>query len=434
MLREDSDPVSASRFDHWLDAAGVAGLFTYGFGILLNRNFNTAGIVMMAIPFCFRLKGRLRETLQDPLVVLGAVFFLFLALRTYFAALEFTAHLPDLIGGALKLFGTGFLLVYLIAYWLHKARGKWDLLFVVVLCGFLVQIIRKVDWSNLASVAANLHMGVQRATFGYATNRLGLFSAFILFGCVFLHRQMWGAPEIRRVWRWARVGYWAIMSALSAACLVFSQSRSAWAAAILVLPAALVFDLFAGRGSKMRRYVPVTVVAALVVAGLFTFNLAHISAQRLATGVSGQSVSDRLSIYEIAWDNWKSNPLLGRGPGTSALMIQGAGEKYDEVKKFDHLHNVFLDIAAQIGIVGVVFVGWSGFLIIRQAIRSYALEEDGARFVVFALGALAMVLITGMVNQPLHSPHGVHLAAYLGGICYCSKFADARPAARHPSN
>jgi O-antigen ligase len=173
----------------------------------------------------------------------------------------------------------------------------------------------------------------------------------------------------------------------------------------------------------------VLLIAVLIGGGFFTSNVANILKQRLAPGIDAPSVSARLSLYEIAWDNWKKHPLVGRGPGTSRLMIQQAGEEYEAVKRYDHLHNVFFDMAAQIGIVGIAFVGFSWFLIIRQASHSKSFKSIDKKYVLFALGAIAMMLGTGIVNQPFHSPHGVYLAGFLGGICYSSKFTEK---ATHP--
>jgi len=423
LLQQYVNVVKARSFGQWVDTAGVAGLFVFCFGMLFKKSLAHAGIFMMALSFGFTLKNCWREAARDRLFALSVAFFIFLVLRTFFAAMEFNSHIPLLIEGALKLFGTGFLLVYLVAFWLHRVRGKWDLVLIVIMAGFLVQILRNIEWGNLAAMIDIFQTGSKRATFGFATNRLGLFSAMLLLACLLLYRPMWGSPVNGRAWYAARIAFWALMSCMSAVCLIYSQSRSAWLSAILVIPVALAFEVFVSRYSKVRRLVPVLVIAVLIVAGFFVPNVANIFKQRLSPDIA-PSVSPRLSLYEIAWDNWKKHPLFGRGPGTSWLMIQQADEKYKGVKELDHLHNVLFDIAAQIGIVGIAFVGFSWFLIIRQTSHSKSFESIDKKYVLFALGALAMMLGTGIVNQPFHSPHGVYLVGYLGGICYTFKSAD----------
>ena len=423
MFQPYANVIQTRSFRQWIDTAGVAGLFVFAFGMLFKKSFAHAGIAMMALSFGFTLRDHWREALRDRLLVLSMAFFLYLLLRTFFAAMEFSSHVPQLVEGALKLFGTGFFLVYLVSFWLHRVRGKWDLVLIAIMAGFLVQIVRNIDWGNLSAMAG-IFQGMQRATFGFATNRLGLFSAIILLACLMLYQPIWGPRGSSRAVHSARVAFWALMSCLSAVCLIYSQSRSAWLASILVIPLALAFEVFRSHGSKVRRWVPLLLVAVLIAAGFFMSNVTHILKQRLAPGIDEVSVSARLSLCEIAWDNWKKHPIIGRGPGTSWLMIQQAGEEYKDVKVLDHLHNVLFDMAAQVGIVGIAFIGLSAFFIARQALRSRHAGVGDQKYVLFAVVAIAMMLITGIVNQPFHSPHGVYLVGYLGGICYSFKFAE----------
>jgi O-antigen ligase len=350
-------------------------------------------------------------------------FFLFLLLRTFFAAMEFSSHIPLLIEGALKLFGTGFMLVYLVSFWLHRVRGKWDLVLIVIMAGFMVQILRNIEWGNLNAMLDIFKTGMQRATFGFATNRLGLFSALILNACLLLYRPIWGQPEGTRVVHWARIVFWALMICMSAVCLIYSQSRSAWLAAITAIPASMAFKFFFLQREKAFNFKPILLIAVLLSATFYMSKTSTILEFRLTHAMDPGSVSARLSLYEIAWENWKKNPMFGRGPGTSRMMIQQADERYNDLKIFDHLHNVLFDMVAQIGIIGIAFMGISSFLIIRQAFRALGFGTANRDYIVFALSAIVIMLITGMVNQPFHSPHGVYLVGYLGGICYSVKFS-----------
>ena len=424
MLQQWVHVIKSRSSSQCVEKAGETGLFIFAFGMLFKKSIAHFGILLMTLSFGLSLKDMGKEVWRDRLLLLSIAFFVFLMLRTIFASIEFPDHKQLLIEGALKLFGAGFFLTYVTAFWMHKARNKWGEILLVFMMGFIVQIMRQMDWGNLIGKMHAILTGAERATFGFATNRLGLFSALLLLACLLLYRPMWGSPVSGRAWYAARIAFWALISCLSAGCLIYSQSRSAWLAAILVIPAALAFEVFVSRGSKVRRLVPVLLIAVLIGGGFFTSNVANILKQRLAPGIDAPSVSARLSLYEIAWDNWKKHPIVGRGPGTSRLMIQQAGEEYEAVKRYDHLHNVFFDMAAQIGIVGIAFVGFSWFLIIRQTTHSKSLESIDKKYVLFALGALAMMLGTGIVNQPFHSPHGVYLVGYLGGICYTFKFAD----------
>jgi O-antigen ligase len=201
--------------------------------------------------------------------------------------------------------------------------------------------------------------------------------------------------------------------------LVFSQSRSAWLAFGLVMPVTAICKLRHAR--KIEPKALLLIVCILLISAS-VINITKIIEKRLGSKIDSVSVSARRSLYQIAWENWKKHPLVGRGPGTLWIMIQQAGEEYADVKSLDHLHNVVLDIAAQAGVVGIAFYVLSFFMIISQAINAKDANGLELEYILFGLGGIVLIFLTGIPNQPLSSPHGVYLVAFLNGICYSNKF------------
>lgn len=413
-------------FAQCIDALGVAGMFLCGFGMLFKKSVAHFGLILMAFSFLLNYKKLRREDIRDPLLALSVAFLLFIFIRGIFAALEYPSHKTLILEGSLKLLGTGFFLTYLFAYWMHRAKDKWNELLIVIMAGYLVQILRNIEWGNLSEFIFRLWTGTERATFGFATNRFGLFSAVILLACLVLYRQIWGAPE-KNVWHRPRIAFWVVICCLSSMGVIFSQSRSAWLAALIVIPVSLLFNIFGPSYKKNLKWKPLLLVGVLLAIAFSTANLSKIVEKRTSGGIDAVSISARLSLYQIAWENWKEQPWVGRGPGTSWIMIQEAGEEYAAVKLFDHLHNIFFDIAAQVGVVGIAFLILSFCLVIRQAFQAKYAESFHQNFILFALGGSAIMLIAGIPNQPFHSPHGVYLFGYLGGICYSLKLTDVHP-------
>lgn len=118
-------------------------------------------------------------------------------------------------------------------------------------------------------------------------------------------------PASRRVWRFA---VW--VSAL--AVLVFAQSKTAWAAAIALMPLLAWHRVGRqpGGGIKMG-------FALVLVFGLLVLTLGVIAAgperiaDRIAGGQIGSDVSTltgRLNIWAAAVRAWQENPLFGFGP------------------------------------------------------------------------------------------------------------------------
>lgn len=155
---------------------------------------------------------------------------------------------------------------------------------------------------------------------------------------------------------------------------------------------------------------------------LVTVTYSNLAEKRLALLDYEGGVSIRLRLYQIGWEKWKESPFVGHGPGTSRILIQAAGEKLGPEKGVDHFHNVLIDIFAQVGIIGVAFYVSSFFLIIRQARFLRRTGSIGEDYCLFAISGIVLILLTGVPNQPLTSPHGVYLIGYLGGICYSFRF------------
>jgi O-antigen ligase len=428
LLQQCANVIKTRSFRQWIDIAGVAGLFVFAFGMLFKKSVAHAGILLMTLSYGFRLKDMGKEVLRDRLLLLSVAFFMFLLLRSILAALEFPEYKELLVEGAFKLFGAGFFLVYLIAFWLHRAMDKWDEILIVTLLGFLVQILRQIDWNNLAVKMHLILSGGERATFGFSTNRFGLFSALIFLSCLLLYRQIWGPPN-KKTWYILRVAFWSLICPISALGVYFSQSRSAWIAAAIVIPTAAVWNY---ARNKKRNWKPLSLVVGLTMLAFLMARCPNLIERR--SDLSG--MDSRVRLYHLAWEKWKEHPLVGNGPGTSGILVQQGGDELalEKYTGADHFHNVVLDIAAQIGVAGLVFFGISFYLIAHAAFAAKNVNPLDREYILFALSGIVLILLTGIPNQPLSSPHGVYLIGFLGGICYSFKFASTNSIQTSPSH
>ena len=417
LLQQLVHPIRNGSVRQWVESTGIIGLYIFAFGMLYKKSVAHAGILLMAVAYGFSVKDMGKEVLRDRLLLLSIGFFVFLTLRTIFAAFEFPDYKPLLIEGAFKLFGTGFFLAYLVAFWLYRAKDKWDGILIVFMAGFLCQILRQLDWANLIGEMRHILVDGERPTFGFSTNRFGLFSALIFLSCVLLYSQVWGRSRTK-AWHFLRIGFWSLMCPMSLLGVYFSQSRSAWIAAALVIPMAIFWNYFR---NKKRNWKPLVVMAGLVMIAFFMANGPNLIARRF--DLSG--MDSRIRLYHLAWEKWKEHPLFGNGPGTSRILVQQGGDELALEKSTgaDHLHNVILDVAAQIGMTGIIFFAVSFYLITHEAIAAKSAEPSDRPYILFALSGMAMILLTGLPNQPLSSPHGVYLIGFLGGICYSFKFS-----------
>ena len=243
----------------WVKAAGVIGLFLFAFGVFFKDRTANSGIVMMAAAFLLSSRKAGTGLVKDPLLTWGAFFFLFVCVQAASAMNHFDAD-PALILDRMVLYGCVFLLVFLVAFWMHQVDGQWQWIFLSLVTGFLAQIIRKGEWANFFEVAPLYWSGLKRAGFGSPVNRFALWSAIVLLVCTLLHRRLWEGPG-GRVQRWIRSIFWGFMCTVSAMGVIFAQSRAAWLASAIVFPPILFNRFCKTRRHKLRAMVLLAVAA-----------------------------------------------------------------------------------------------------------------------------------------------------------------------------
>jgi hypothetical protein len=201
--------------------------------------------------------------------------------------------------------------------------------------------------------------------------------------------------------------------AIVAAC---AMARRHSGVLTLVLPA---LYLTGTRGAMLG-----TCAAALVLAPR------HLRWAALAVGAAvlalhpraGAVASDvgRLEIWRIAWDVFKSRPIVGVGPGAfgeafrahvspAYVIVRGSS-----LAAADHAHNEILQVLATTGIVGAL-----GYLLVAVGAVAIACEQP----LLMAVGAA--YLIPAMLNPAPHA--AVALLALLFGAASSVPRVDRQP-------
>lgn len=190
-----------------------------------------------------------------------------------------------------------------------------------------------------------------------------------------------------------RLSWWCL--AVSGAALVLTQSRGGLLACAAMLMVGACF--FApDRKARMRRVaiVAVACVIAAAVAGFFFQRLAEIDD---STAVS------RLAIWGAALSVFGRTPVLGAGFGNLRNMLGSvlglpanwAGDA----------HNLYLELLAETGIVGLVAFLFLVIVALRMALQQYRNAEDewSKTIAVAVFVAIVGVLVHGMVDYLFHT-------------------------------
>jgi len=411
----------------WSDALGLLGLFLFSFGVFYRTLLVHEGLLLMGLAFALRIKTLEKGVMRDPLLILSTAFLLFLLIRTYFAATEFKEYQSLVLEGMLKSFLFGFFVVFVVGFWMNRYQGRWNELMIALFAGHVAKVIRSLDWDTFYTGFDLIWNGAERLRLGSTVNRFGLWSDVILFGCLILYRHIWGTrTHNNKFIYWSRVVFWMLVTTLAGAGLVFSQSRSAWMAAVLILPF-IFFSLF--YQTKKFQLKPVVLIGVLLVIVALMTNLPAVVKKRLLLSDNPFynesikiAIDSRLLLNRLAWEKWKERPLVGYGPGTSEVIIKQAEGEYAIVSNHDHFHNVAFNIMVHLGIVGMLFYGSAFYLIIRQLFRAKKLGRIESHYFLFILVGLALMMICGLSGEPFGDYKGVFLFGFLGGICYESKF------------
>ena len=148
-------------------------------------------------------------------------------------------------------------------------------------------------------------------------------------------------------WRIA-LGY-AVCSFLSITALVFTLSRAGWVS--LAIGSAITGILLYWHGGPRIR--SRLILALTGVLGLFLLYL-PLMKERLSSDDYGSSMA-RLPMIRVAWDIIQQNPVLGTGLNTYSEVMHHYDPKH-LIGGFDFpVHNMYLFIAAEIGIPGLLF-------------------------------------------------------------------------------
>lgn len=151
-----------------------------------------------------------------------------------------------------------------------------------------------------------------------------------------------------------------VMLLLGSAALIFNGTRGAWLAVAITL--AIILLYYMGRN---RKNLLIGLLLVCVGSGVLLNNDSFMKRVSTITNNKYQSNSERLLMWQSAWNMFKDHPVLGVGLGQYKDNYQ---KKYilPEAKepKLEHAHNNFMQMLAENGAVGFIgFISMFGYII-----------------------------------------------------------------------
>jgi O-antigen ligase len=419
----------------WLEALRLFVLHLLAISLFLAPAGVAAGLTLIWVWFvAVWLSGRPFPV--QPIGWLSLAFALYCLLRIFVPATP-----VELNERAAAAFSWAQLVVFVPVAYAIGARERLVLrLLLLVAIGLVLGTLWRTDW---AAVFDNPQGFVDsRPGFGFPALAYALYAGTALIGLVLLRRRCWFADSGRLRW-WALLP-WVVAVAVLAQAVVVTKARGSWMGLVVVVLIAVT--LWWLRQRRLQRPVPrapilIGAAALLLLIGMNAGQITDRLGEELGAAqqlFAGQPATEQVTSVGLRWhaqlfgvEQWLQRPWLGWGPGASRSLIADSGEvglwnPEDGVLK--HLHNSYLELLAQLGIVG--FGLWMSMLAILlwgvvAAMRGGRLSHDLGWFVLFALLYLAIWSLFNfrMVNQDFRG-----YWAMLGGIAL--SFGLHRDAAR----
>ncbi len=168
--------------------------------------------------------------------------------------------------------------------------------------------------------------------------------------------------EIGQLDDWLIRAYWLLVFILGLITLFISFSRSVWIVGILVYFWLVIRYLKTSRPNKKIFYFVfcppakalATAGALLFVLGAFFYSILHLSTE--------EAISRRLQLNNAAIEMIQENPLVGVGLNNFIPRLPDYWQTSEAVRFLQPVHNIFLLIAAEIGLIGLLIFLW--FLIL----------------------------------------------------------------------
>jgi O-antigen ligase len=192
---------------------------------------------------------------------------------------------------------------------------------------------------------------------------------------------------------WPRTALWliALLIAVFLASALATQNRTVWVGFALESVIFIVV-LALRRAGDRRAQLSLTLAGVVTIVAMGSIVLL-VQADRETTGAYSMQADPRLAIWRKATQHIEQRPFAGYGFGRGLLRDRLPGEANHELAW--HAHNLFLDLALQTGLIGVVlFVVLLGATL-RQGVR-FAGDASAAAA---ACGMALIAVLAGMLTR-----------------------------------
>jgi len=263
-------------------------------------------------------------------------------------------------------------------------RVRWAAAGGVLCLGIMVALVFATG-----RPAAMLLSDVCESSVTYYWPGIGVSSTFAALIVPF---SLFALTSVHRAERYAG----AVILAAAISVATVSQNRIVWPSIVLSCAAFIAWHWPALALASRRIALTILCVAAVGAAGAFYYASLE---RRLAVPELGNDVRVQ------GWREWTGialqQPVLGHGFGRAQVHLEGERGLTQSIKQRNpyissHAHNLFLDVAVQLGVLGLAIY----LALLAALLREYwRLGGAGARGRLRLLGATAFSLLVAMIAK-----------------------------------
>ncbi|MBI5427021.1 MAG: O-antigen ligase family protein [Nitrospinae bacterium] len=331
-----------------------------------------------------------RDGGPSPISVMTALLFLF---YVWGAAGYFYSVRPEVSFGPAVKYLTAVLLGLALVLYLKDTNQVREILWTCLICSGLISLFAVVQQFRPDLILTRAETGLSSHSLFFNVN---LFSCYLLFHLP-LGAFLFFSSGSKKLKALAVAVFISILVGL-----LFSGSPGGQTAAILQLIALSGYLLWEKRVDRLRLLGLGVLLASLCYAVLL-----FILPQEGGSAASGMAAPgglvrrgwvwdhmlNRFDYWRGAWRIFLDHWAAGTGPWTIFLMYPQYGVKYAPL----HAHNLFMQTAADAGLIGLVLLSASLWVLYKKCFRVFLDEKDPDRDLAFYL----TVAVTGFLLHNL---------------------------------
>ncbi|MEW8052096.1 MAG: O-antigen ligase family protein [Candidatus Thiodiazotropha sp.] len=389
---------------------GLIGLYLFSFFSLLSIAGANLGLGLMIIGLLLSRQAW-KNLLSQSITWLCLLIILYVLVRAYWSTGEIAAEQKTQLNQArdwIQLF-----LFFIPAWWLSQSNHRIPISITLMFSGFGLGMISALDGETLSQTLQGVRSGLH---FGKPII-LGFDCAAAILGLMALAMYWLDAKHDSTRHRTAlRLGLILLAILFFTQGLIISQSRGVWLSFLFALPMLFLTLRYAGPARKhgpIRLRYPLIGLTA-IIALILAMNWNTIS-QRITSESHEWSVivndgldnaplgssSYRLHLWQFGLRKWLERPFFGWGPGTTHALVEAENDialQDPPGSSFDHLHNAYLEVVFQLGILGIVLIALISGVMISKLMESYRQKRLSIYFLAFLMSNFMLIAIYSLTD------------------------------------